>query len=737
MSTLTITESYLKKRGAFKKELPDILEATMQLLDKSIPNHLRLSISLSELITLTSHMRKNIKLHDDTLVPCNAFSIGLYASGVSKDSSMNKVRKAFQPAYDAIEVIRKKSARAQAEQLALDEGESSEEWLNYYTAPAPLHVGLGTVEGLTNHFALLEANDIGAAAITNSEIGSELANNMNFMDIAKTLAIGFDLGKVPIKVVKAVENRVGAIECLPINALFFGSEDAILYDTHLKAKFSMMFNIQFARRGIFTFSKQRPVPKQYTAEEDIIKYYDMQRKNSKTAKGNIEAYLVDLVEFTKQTPLTLTREALIAFDMYLEYNNNVAEATSSQYPITKLARKHKQWLALKMSGNFAILDGSEEVEEEHFIAAINVLEELAGDLTAFETELKKETYELFADYCKLHIEDEDKLSLNVHELRKLGYVPTTGNYKLKMEELIELVSIYDPESIYTTCDGGICYERIIKDSSCGLSLLEFQKHEAETDADLKSRMSKSCESGYEFYESDFTELSGVLTKHASYSPFLFRNGKRLKSNVEGRAKWIVLDIDDSAITDEEAHLLLSDINHHIARTSDSSNPFKFRIMIELDMQVDIPNDNWRYFIESISDELGITADLLPKAQIYFAYGAETVLSVIDASPLEVRQHIMNASQHKKPVNPTTLTKKVKEGALADSRETFNYAYEAADGEGSRSLVKAGLHAIDLGADADYVDFLINDINTYWVVPMDQERIDETVLSYIHRKLQEK
>jgi len=603
MSTLSITKQYLTSRGAFQQTLPDMLVSTMKLISKDVPRHLRLSISLSEIITLTSHLRKPIRLFDNTLVPCNAFTIGLYSSGVSKDSSMNKVRKAFAPAYEELDVIRKRHAREQAEQAALDEGASSEDWLDYYEPPAPLNVGLGTVEGLTNHFAMLESNPIGAAAITNSEVGSELANNMNFVDIIKTLSIGYDLGKVPIKVVKAVESRVGAIENLPINCLLFGSEDAILYDNHLKNKFKLMFNTQLARRSLFSFSKIRPKPQEYSSEKDILKHYENQRKQSKLAQNEIETYLVDMVKFTDQVPLEITPEAQAAFDMYLEYNLNEAESISSQYPMTKLSRKHKQWLALKLSGNIAILEGDSEVTLENYIFAINIVEELSEDLLSFEKELIKETYELFTDYCKLHIDSRDKLQLNIHELRKLGYIPTTGNYRNKTDELIELAGIYDQSGLYTICEDGICYEPIIKDDNCGLSIIEFTKKESESNSDIKSRMAKSCDSGYETFEADFSDLSNLLTKYAAYSPFIFTNGKRSKANLEGRTKWVVLDIDHSSITDEEAHLLLSEFNHHIARTSDPTNAFKFRILLELDMQVDVPNENWKYFIESITNEL--------------------------------------------------------------------------------------------------------------------------------------
>jgi len=731
MTTLEITKNYLEQRGAFTPTIHEVVNVTSQTIGGDIPEHLKLSITLSELITLTSHLRKNIQLSDGTIVPCNAISIALAASGVSKDSSMNKVRRALQPAYEVIAQRRKQLARQAAEQAALDDGQSSEEWLNYYEAPPALQVGLGTPEGLVKNFAMLEESPLGAASINSSEVGSEMQTNQSFLDIVKTISIGYDLGKVPIKVVKAAENRVGAIEHLPINALMFGSEDAILYDNFIKAKFRLMFNTQLARRSLFSFSKQRPVPRVYKSEKELLRYHELQRTNSKTARSNIENYLVDMVEFTTTTPLTLSKEAQAAFDMYLEYNDNLSHDISPQLPITKLSRKHKQWLALKLSGNYAILDGEQEISEENYILAINTVEELAPDLETFEKELNKELYEQFVDYCRLHIGSDDKLSLSIHELKKLGYLPATNNYQAKLDELLTLTSSYDAEGIYTRCDDGVCYEPIIKDSECGLSLLSFTKHEAESPAELKQRMAKSCSSGYEFYETPFEALADVLSQYAAYSPFLFKNGKRSKDNLAGKTKWIVLDIDNSNITYEECHLLLSDYNHHIATTSDASNEFKFRVLLELDSLVDIPAENWKYFIESIANALGLNADLLPKSQIYFSYASDNILSVTDAEPIEAKQHVINASNHTKPEQPATLSAKAKTAALKDPRETFAYAYECTD-NGSVNLYKAAKHAHDLGASKEEIINLVWDINSYWTVSMDPERIQQTIISQVSR-----
>jgi len=731
MTTLEMTKNYLTERGAFTPTIHEVVNITSQTIGGDIPDHLKLSITLSELITLTSHLRKNIQLYDGTIVPCNAISISLAASGVSKDSSMNKVRKALQPAYEVVNQRRKQLARQSAEQAALDDGQSSEEWLNYYESPPALQVGLGTTEGMVKHFSMLEDSPLGAASINSSEVGSEIQTNQSFLDIVKTIAIGYDLGKVPIKVVKAAENRVGAIEHLPINALMFGSEDAILYDNFIKAKFRLMFNTQLARRSLFSFSKQRPVLRVYKSEKDLLKYHELQRTNSKIAQSNIENYLVEMVEFTTTIPLTLSKGAQAAFDMYLEYNNNLSNDISPQLPITKLSRKHKQWLALKLSGNYTILDGEQEISEENYILAINTIEELAPDLEAFERELNKELYEQFVDYCRLHIGNDDKLSLSIHELKKLGYLPATSNYQTKLDELLTLTSSYDAEGVYTRCNDGVCYEPIVKQDECGLSLLPFTKHEAESPSEFKQRMAKSCDSGYELYESSFADLSGVLSQYSAYSPFLFKHGKRAKANLTGKTKWIVLDIDNSDITYEECNLLLSDFNHHIATTSDESNSFKFRVLLELDSLVDVSSDNWKYFIESIANELGLNADLLPKAQIYFAYASSNILSVTDADTIEAKPHVINASNHVKPEQPAKLSSKAKSAALKDPRESFSFAYECTE-QGSLNLYKAAKMAKDLGATNDEIEALILDINAYWTVPMPIDRIERELFTQIRR-----
>ena len=74
--------------------------------------------------------------------------------------------------------------------------------------------------------------------------------------------------------------------------------------------------------------------------------------------------------------------------------------------------------------------------------------------------------------------------------------------------------------------------------------------------------------------------------------------------------------------------------------------------------------------------------------------------------------------------------KDKEGKFDDV--AFNNAFNAKDGEGSRKMIWAAKYARELGATKEYVIDLVNNINNYWVIPMDNIRFENTILNQINR-----
>lgn len=277
MDNKKIFQDFLDERTSKVDSYPEIVKKGMDTIQGDIPFKLKLSITLSELVTFSSHLRKPIELHDGTKVPTNAIVFALSGSGTSKDKSLNAVRKSLSYAYQHIEDERKEFAQKKAENAAKLAGDDPENWQIYYKAPKPLQSGLGTVEGLMHHFADISSNPTGAGSIMSSEIGSELQNNGAMADIIKVISVAYDLGNIPPKIVKSQDNQTAAIKELPVNALFFGAQEGILFDNQIKSKFKMVFNTQLARRSLFSFTPDAPERLAITSVDELYKFREAER----------------------------------------------------------------------------------------------------------------------------------------------------------------------------------------------------------------------------------------------------------------------------------------------------------------------------------------------------------------------------------------------------------------------------------------------------------------------------
>ena len=111
MSTHDLLDSYIKARTTNLSPYPDIVQKGINTIAGEIPFKLKLAITLSELITFSSHLRKPIELFDGTLVPTNAIVFALSGSGTSKDKSLSTIRKSLESGYNQLEGLRQGKSR--------------------------------------------------------------------------------------------------------------------------------------------------------------------------------------------------------------------------------------------------------------------------------------------------------------------------------------------------------------------------------------------------------------------------------------------------------------------------------------------------------------------------------------------------------------------------------------------------------------------------------------------------
>ena len=731
-TTLELLEEELKKRGVFNTPLPKFINELADSIPNKLDPKMKLTIAVSEIILFASQFRRNIKHWNNSLIPINAITFCISGSGTGKDSSINAMRKNFLGGYEVINHLRVEKAKETAKSIARSKGlampDSPDVYEKFYDKPMPLFVAPSTNEGFIQYLNELDRSGIGAGFILSGEFGAELLTSSTIIANLQLLAELYDEGKKEVKVLKDKDRQSEEIKNLPVSALFMGSPENILFDETVKKKFKTEFTTKLARRSFFNFNFFEVEEPTYSNINELLKeemrIEDRARELNEKYSNEFKLLAIDQISRCG-VPLEIDSKTRELITLYKKYNQQKASKVNKQYPITQLVIMHLYWKALKLAGALAIIKNKSSISEIEYKEAITFTELLNEDMKNFEIELVKDPYELFVGFCQTILQD-NKCFVDTHSLRKMGYISTTSNTTSKLKDLANLASSYDPSGVYKVTDTGIEYTKLVKTTGNGVSYLEV--------SGSKDDRKLACSKNGSYASVEFKNLAGMLAKDFAYSPFKFRDGIRSKSNIEGGIKWIALDIDDSIYTDEQMHEILQDYNHHIARTSDPNNPFKFRVLLELDSIVDLGDREYKNFIKSISNYLDLKTDILPKSQIYFSYSGRNVLSVTDKYPLETKDHIMNAYNTTTLSNPTeyidNLSDKQKKALLSDPLTTFNYAFEAPEGKGSVSLYRAAKHAKDLGMGKEEVIELIQEINSYWTRPMDQTRLNNTLIKQI-------
>lgn len=752
MSQLSILEqakAELTALGAFSADLPPIVDLVAKSIPiNTIPDRMKLIISISEIISFASQFRRNIWHWDGFEFPINATSFVIAGSGEGKDLTVKAVRRCFAVATANILEERKTLAKKIAISAASEAGETPpyeyENYKKFYSAPPPTLIAPTTPQGLIQHLNDIADLPLGAGSIYAGEFGDELATNANMLEIVKIIAEVFDTGDKESVYTKGKEFRSKEITAMALNALFVSSSKYILYDYSVKKKFLIAFESKLARRSLFCY-----IPKSMPKDDNIplAELTRQERELSVSANKFKElvsegAVKVANYHMRKNNDLIqINDEVQDLFNIYKLYNDRVSDTINHKFPLSKLVRKHLQWKALKLAGAFAIMEESDSILPEHYISAIKFCEQLDSDMMLFEQDLVKEQYEIFSDFMQSNAVN-GKTTLTLHELKKSGYLSSQGSPLSKMKELTHLASSYDPNGIYTYDNDGVYYEQIIKVDGLTLSYKPVDNSRIEkavaSGNELaisreKEQVAKSAATDFIPVSVAFSDLGDLLLDDNAYSPFIFKNNTRGKDNIQSGAKFIVLDIDKSNITYEEAHFILQDINHHIAQTSNAANPFKFRILIELDSVVDVSAQVWKHFYTSIAKSLAFNVDVLPQSQIFYSYRNRTVLSVTDKSPIAVRDHLMLAHDkvNEKAIIEKPLTTPQKRALLDDELTTFSYAFECIE-NGSLNLIRAAKHARDLGMPKDEIIELMYRISNYWAYPLDETRMQNTIISQIDR-----
>jgi len=744
MSMLAQTKELLEKEGAFLNDQNKHLNNVISAIGfPTISDRMKAVVAVAQVTAFASQFRRNIKLWDEhTEVPVNAISFVITGSGAGKDSSVKAARKCFKMGYALLDQASTTKAINTAIEQAKEDGlpnpEDEAMYKAYLRPVPPIDITPTTNPGLIQHINDIGDIGLGAGLMYSGEFSDELAYNQDMVENIKTLSEIYDTGDKEVKYTKAVEFRSKVISGQPVSALFVGSPGHILYDESTKKKFHIAFMSKLARRSWFCYSPDKIPEKVFDTLEEFWDYEEAIEAAAKHSRIGMDLESHAIAEYhiaRAGEEISVTKDVERLYKTYKRYNNDLADTLPNQESTYSLIRRHLQWKALKLAGAFAIMECRDAISDVDYIQAIRFCEILDGDMEIFERDLNKSPHELLVDFFHTRTLIDGASDISTHDLKKQGFMINVSKGKLK--EMIALCAGYDRDSVYSLVNDatGIRYEPVIKTDTINLTFKEidcsalnkailekdYQKARQE-----KHNIASTVNEGFQHAVTNFKELSKLLEFDYAYSPFKFKDGVRRKENLESGTKWITLDIDDSPLSAEEAHMMLGDINHHIALTSDNANKFKFRVLLELASEVSLDPVSWKHFYLKIADDLGLRADPLPQAQIFYSYEGREVYSNTDASPIETRDYLMYAKERaeEKERQVKAHSPGQQQAQLNDALVTFEYAFEAPHGTGSRNMYRMMRHAQDLGASLEDTLQLIDDINEYWESEMPQERIEK-------------
>jgi len=659
-------------------------------------------------------------------IPVNAVCFLLSKSGNGKDSTLNAQRKAMDPGYVVLEQERESVAQTKAREAAEQADGDASNWQKHYKPPMPLENTISTVEGMVSRLNAFAQAGLGMPTVISTEIGSELGSNPNIADNIRLISELYDVGEYKSKAIKDSERQDKPVRGMGMPAMFAGSEDNIILDKSISAVFRREFVTKLARRSYFvypTVEEHIEAAVDYTTYEDMVGKQGLFERMTAESKAFIGSATMDIASQLIDNDhrlMDIDEDALRAYKDYKMYTSSLANGIDYVHKSVELEQMHRSWKMLKLAGVFCLWDLRDSISIQDIEEAIYVTEMLGKYLAYYEEYAAKELYELMADYFKLH--PEHKLSL--HDLKKRGFITGTSGLESRVKELVKMA-----DSLAGS-EGMVKFEN---------DLVSFKAFEAVGDhfasyvqvSGSKQERATQCHSGFVNKATSFGKLKAILENDTAYTPFKFIDGKRKNENIISGATWIALDVDDSDITINEMHDILQDYNHHISSTSNSDNPYKFRIILELSTIVDIPVREWKQFIVNVSAELGIEMDPVSctKSQIMFGYKGSKVLSTLDSDPYDVSEALKKAmnSVSESFNKETKLTRTQMSKALDNPLETFNYAFNDDVTARSLTLFRVWKQAKDLGATADMCEKLMNDLNYgFWSDGVDDKRFESYV-----------
>lgn len=724
-----LVKQELSKLNLFNKQLPPIINTFLDVLDTKgidVPRDIKIAMITFWLSVFATQFK--IKVQYRNIVPLNCLFFVFAPSATGKDLTYTQLKSLFKESLDVINeeiAIRYEKLKAQGE---------------LKDTPLPnLEIGFSTSEGMLHNIATLNLFGLGESFIYSGEFTSEFISNPNCSTMFRDLNELVGTGIKAVKQIKDSTRQTARIDGSGLSALLATDMSRLVSDNNLLTKLKAFFQEGLARRSNIVLIKD-------IKKEEISNFFEYmeQELDNTTKHETLKNKLIDkLKERAKKLidnnlmghTYTLNKKCQKLMFMYSHYltklvDNMKKEALNKEtIRLYALHKRDNEFRAVRLASAIALLKNDLELNTSHLISAIQIIEYLNDGMVALETELNKTIPDLFVEFCNLNTTHQ-KVDYKASDLLKAGFINSKTNVKTPLENLCIFANQIDENSFYETDGKTVTHTKLCITPNFNLSYKELDGIPKENRHTLTAT---------EFFAREFKsfdDIKTVLNTDCAYSNFTFRDGKRNNQSIDTLSSIFIFDIDCSHISYRQFHNLIKHINHHIAKTSNEANDYKFRVIVELDRQYNLDMKYYtkirQYIVKNYL--LNIPVDKLAIAQAYYGYKGREVLSVTNQQKINLK-HILNEITQEQPKKELTL--KERKQILADTQlSTFSYAINIKEGGRSNMLIRLINHLKDLEAPYDRAKEIVNIINDTYEPRLTDDELNKYIYPHLNKVIGE-
>lgn len=668
-------------------------------------------------------MRASVQTRHLGNVPINIYTLALATSGYGKGYSVNIVENKFLTKFkrrfmdSTFHEIAMKNLINIADDRAINKGTGQAEELEKVekefdrAGPVPFTFDSGTAPAVKQLREKLLMGKIGSMNLQIDEIGSNLIGQTEMLNVFLEL---YDQGLIKTKLVKNTAENLRAEELdgkTPCNMLLFGTPSKLLDGGQTENEFYSFLDTGYARRCIFGFGRQVQRAGLKLSAAEI--YNNLTKPMNNTVIDHWANHFAKLADPSMfDWKINVPDDVAIRLLEYKIACEMAADKLPEHREIQKAELSHRYFKALKLAGAYAFIDQATDMDVDHLMSAILLVEQSGA---SFEDILNRE--KTYVKLARFIASSEDELThADMNSALSFYKMSTTARNELMM---LAMAWGYKNHIIIkkTFVDG-----------------IEFFTGETLKETDLDRMIVAYSDSFAYNYKGDYAPFDKLdtLFQHPDmhWINHHVQDGHRNEEKIIPGCNMIIIDV-DGEVSLSAVHDLLKDykfITYTTKRHTEEEN--RFRLVMPTNYVLDLSADDYKAMMDSFLAWLPFASD--PSAnqrskkwmahangQFHINNGEGTEL--LDVLPF---------------IPKTTRNESFREGLKPleslDNLERW-FAQRMASGNRNNHMIKFALALVDSGMPLVEVSQKVHAFNQKLSEPLETDEIDQTVMVTVGKR----